>query len=64
MIFYVIQRSVRVIDFIDPSISSYEIKDNRVDMEPLNLGQHNFELIFGFLDAKTSIPIDLDPRIA
>ena len=49
MLFYVIQRAVRVLDFVEPSISSYEIKDNRLDMEPLNLGVHNFELVFGFI---------------
>ena len=64
MLFYAIQRAVRVIDFVEPNLSSFEIKDDRIEMEPLNLGQYNFELIFGFLDVRTWKPVELDPRVA
>ena len=64
MLFYTIQRAVRVMNYVEPNLSSYEIKDDRMDMEPLNLDEYNFELIFGFMDMKTWKPVELDPGIA
>lgn len=64
MLFYTIQRAVRVMDYVEPNLSSYEIKDDRIDMEPLNLDEYEFDLVFGFIDRITWKPVELDPQIA
>ena len=62
MLFYAVRCAIQVLDYEDPSINSYEIKDERIDMEPMNLGAHNFDMIFSIIDSKTWTPVKLDPR--
>jgi len=63
MLFYTVESALKVYDYIDPQLSSYEVKDNREDMEPMNLAEHGFQLIFGIAD-KGSKVMPLDPKFA
>ena len=62
MLYYAVSCFVRVSNNSDPQLSSYEILDTREEMDPMNLGELGFDMIFGFADSLTLAPIPFEPR--
>ena len=63
MMYFATNCIIKVLSFKDSKISSYMIKDDREDMDPMNLLENGFDLVFGFANAKTWNVQELDPRI-
>ena len=50
MVAYTLECFVKVMNFDENKISSYMIKDDRLEMEPMNLHDNGFDMVFGFAD--------------
>ena len=61
---YFIMRVITLAEFEDASISSFEVIEDRSDMNSaLALEKHNMDFFFGFTNVDSSQPVPLDPRI-
>ena len=53
---------IQVIDYDDPQISSYEVMEDRADMEnPLVLGDSKIDFVVGFTNQAYEL-VEIDPR--
>ena len=62
ILIYFCKQLIQVIDYDDPQISSYEVFEDRGDMEnPLALGDSKVDFIVGFMN-QVYVPVAVDPR--
>ena len=64
IVIFLIKQSMSVYEYNEPTISAFEIMEDRSTMEePLNLEDMHQSFIFGFIDRVTTLPAPLDPRV-
>ena len=62
ILIYFCKQLVQVVDYGDPQINSYEIMEDRADMEKaIVLGESKSDFIVGFMN-QAYVPVKLDPR--
>ena len=61
---YLVMRVITLIEYQDANISSFEVMENRFEMQgSLSLADLNIEMFFGFMHAKNFRPVTVDPKI-
>ena len=57
-------RAVAMLNYDDPTISSFTINEDRSNMEnPIRFGEFGQQLVFGFINIESGAVTDLDERI-
>ena len=60
---YFVMRVIAVVNYQDPAITSYSIREDRNEMEsPYNFAEFNQNLAFVMMEADTVTPVSIDPR--
>ena len=62
MLIFFCKQLIQVLDYGEPQINSYEIMEDRADMEEaILLGESKVDFVVGFLN-EAYVPVELDPR--